>query len=357
VATPAPAANDPRGVNRIYEAPDFAGDPNAPVVALTFDDGPHPKFTPQILDILKAKGVQATFFMLGREAERHPDLVRRVVAEGHIIGNHTWAHPHLQGLAEDRFTAEIDRTTEVLESISGHDVVCTRPPYGDAQPDTVARLAAHGQASVVWSADSRDFEKPGADAIIGHSLAGLGPGSIILLHDGGGIRDQTIAALPHLIDQIRQRGFSFAPVCDGRPHRPEGHIDTLAGDTPESIHVAGWARDPDSDDPAPVRITLDGAVVFDGPADKARGDGLRGFDVRIPATPGAHQVCVVAVNVGLGSDRELGCATADAVEAPWFDRLGRYLGLLDSTERWEDAPAALSSEPLSDLVEILVPDP
>ena len=120
--------------------------------------------------------------------------------------------------------------------------------------------------------------------------------------------------------------------------------------------MAGWVRDPDSGDPAPVRVSLDGNVVFDGVADQPRGDGLRGFDVSIPAPPGTHQVCVLAVNVGLGSDRDLGCYTADAVEAPWFDRLGRYLGLLDSTERWEDAPPPLA-EPLTDLVELLVPDP
>jgi peptidoglycan/xylan/chitin deacetylase (PgdA/CDA1 family) len=155
------------------------------VVALTFDDGPHPVFTPQILDILTAKDVKATFFLVGREAERHPDLVRRIVAEGHIIGNHTWNHAHLQGLSEERFSFEIDHTTEVLEAISGQDVVCTRPPYGDAKPDTVERLAAHGQASVVWSADSRDFDKPGPGPIVDHSLEGLRPGSIVLLHDGG----------------------------------------------------------------------------------------------------------------------------------------------------------------------------
>jgi peptidoglycan/xylan/chitin deacetylase (PgdA/CDA1 family) len=354
-AAPGSAVNDPRGANRVFEAPDYAGDPAAPVVALTFDDGPHPEFTPKILDILKAKDVKATFFLVGREAERHPDLVRRIVAEGHIIGNHTWNHAHLQGLSEEQFSFEIDHTTEVLEAISGQDVVCTRPPYGDAKPDTVERLAAHGQASIVWSADSRDFDKPGPGPIVDHSLEGLRPGSIVLLHDGGGNRDQTIAALPQLIDAIRGRGYSIGPVCDSRPHRPEGYVDRVAGDAPESVHVVGWAKDPDSADGPTVRITVDGALAHEGPANGTRGDGHPGIDVTLPVAPGPHHVCLAVVNVGLGSDRDLGCYDATALEAPWFDRLGRYLGLLGTSERWEDAPPALASESLNELVEILVP--
>jgi hypothetical protein len=117
----------------------------------------------------------------------------------------------------------------------------------------------------------------------------------------------------------------------------------------------GWAKDPDSADGPTVRITVDGAVALEGPANGTRGDGHPGIDITLPVAPGPHHVCLAVVNVGLGSDRDLGCYDATALEAPWFDRLGRYLGLLDTAERWEDAPPALSSASLSELVEILVP--
>lgn len=354
-AVAAPRVADPRGANRLYEAPGFTGDPHAKVVALTFDDGPHPRYTPQILDILRDKGVKATFFMVGREAERHPEIVRRVVAEGHVVANHTWDHPHLEGMAEDRFSFQIDHTNQVLEQVSGQDVVCTRPPYGSSSPATVQRLAAHGQASIVWSADSSDFEKPGVDAIVANSLKGLTPGGIILLHDGGGKREQTVAALPRLIDELRARGYEPVPVCDGRPHKPDAHLDLVESQSPESVRVAGWARDPDTADPVAVRISVDGQVVHEGPASVARGDGQPGFDVTLPAPAGPHRVCVAVVNVGLGSDLDLGCHDRDVLEAPWYDRLGRYLGLLDSSERWEDAPEVLAAAPLEELLDRLVP--
>ena len=356
VATAAPRVADPRGANRVYEAPGFTGDPNAQVVALTFDDGPHPVYTPQILDILRDKGVKATFFMVGREAERHPDLVRRVVAEGHVVANHTWDHPHLEGMAEDRFSFQVDHTNQVLEQISGQDVVCTRPPYGSSSPATVGRLNAHGQASIVWSGDSSDFEKPGVDAIVNNSLKGLTPGGIILMHDGGGKREQTVAALPRLIDELRGRGYALVPVCDGRPHKPDAHLDSVESESPESVRLAGWARDPDSAEPVTIRVSLDGQVVHEGPASAAaRADGNPGFDVTVGAPPGPHRLCVVVVNIGLGSDVDLGCHDRNVLEAPWYDRLGRYLGLLEGSERFEDVPEVLAADPLEELIDTLVP--
>jgi peptidoglycan/xylan/chitin deacetylase (PgdA/CDA1 family) len=353
VADPARAA-DPRGANRVYDAPGGAHDASAKVVSLTFDDGPHPTFTPRVLDVLRAKGVQATFFMIGRQAERYPELVQQVAAAGHLIGNHTWNHAHLQGLPEDRFAFEVDHTRDVLESISGQQVVCTRPPYGDARPDTVQRLADHGQASVVWSADSEDFDKPGVDAIVRNALEHLGPGSIVLMHDGGGNRDQTIAALPRIIDEIRARGYQIVPVCDGREHRPSGYLDAVDAPEPESVHVAGWVKDPDSDGAPPIRVTIDGTTALDLPAAIARTDGRWGFDVELPAEPGERRVCATAGNLGLGHDVALGCWTVPVAEAPWFDRMARRLGLLAPTERFE-APSVLQDPTLVQLVELLVP--
>lgn len=354
VAAAAPSRGDPRGANLVYETPGWTGAPDAPVVALTFDDGPHPAYTPQILDILAAKGVQATFFLLGSEAERHPDIVRRIVADGHIVANHTWDHPHLPDLSEERFAHQIDHTNQVLESISGQEVVCARPPYGDARPDTVGRMAAHGLTSVVWTADSEDFQKRGADAVVANSLEGLRGGSIILLHDGGGTRDETIAALPRLIDEVRGRGFELVPVCDGRPHLPVGHVEVADSPSPEAIRVEGWASDPDAAEPAAVSVTLDGAVVHEGPAGVDRADEQLGFAVRVPAGPGEHSVCVTVRNVGMGHDVALGCFGVAVTEVPWYDRLGRYLGLLEGSERFA-APDAAGRDPLTEMVDTLIP--
>lgn len=363
VATAAPGSNDPRGANRVYEAPGTARDPAAPVIALTFDDGPNPTYTPQILDILKANGIQATFFMVGRDAEKHPDLVRRVVAEGHVIGNHTWDHAHLSRLSDEQFNAQIDRTTQVLQSISGQEVVCTRPPYGDANPATVAKLAQHGQASVVWSADSRDFEKPGAGAIAQHALAGLTPGGIILVHDGGGDRTQTIAALQPIIDGIRAQGYAFATACDRRSHKPTGAFDGVRSTEPETFTASGWARDPDTTDPTRVQVYIDGTMVQEIVADGARPDlaappdDRHGFSVSGPAAPGDHQVCVKVLNAGLGDTTvELGCQPVTVLPTPWYDQLGRLLTLLDQEERWDAPPPLAAGDALETLVDTLLPD-
>jgi peptidoglycan/xylan/chitin deacetylase (PgdA/CDA1 family) len=355
LAAPAPASTDPRGANLLPDAPGFSGDRAAPVVSLTFDDGPHPEFTPPILDILRDKGAKATFFELGRQAEAHPDLVRRIVAEGHTIGNHTWNHVHLRGLSEDRFRFEVDHSAEVLQSISGQEVVCTRPPYGDADPATVQRLAAHGQASVVWSADSQDYEKPGVAAIVANALKGLRPGGIILFHDGGGNRAQTIAALPQVIDQIRARGYEIVPACSGGSHRPSGEMAAVS-EVPETLHVSGWARDPDTDQPLTVRVTVDGEQVAELTADTARAEGGRAFDTTVPAAPGDRKVCATAVNAGLGTgDGDLGCTTVSVAKTPWYDSLGRALGLLDDRARFEEPGAVPADGALSALVQVLFP--
>jgi peptidoglycan/xylan/chitin deacetylase (PgdA/CDA1 family) len=362
LAAPAPAANDPRGINRTYEAPGTAQDPNAPVVALTFDDGPS-QYTPAILDILKQYGVQATFFEIGRQVEARADVVRRIVAEGHVLGNHTWDHAHLTKLDDARFASEVDQTTQVIERVSGQEVVCTRPPYGDANAATIAKLAAHGQTSVVWSADSRDFEKPGVAAIVHNALSGLRPGAIILMHDGGGDRSETIAALPQIIQQIRAKGYGFVTACDKRVHKPSGHLDAVASNQAETLTAAGWATDPDTSDPITVQVTLDGKPVAEARADRPHpgtGDG-HGFSVDLPVASGEHEVCVIARNAGLGhTDVQLGCAKATPLPAPWYDRLGRALGLLGKSERWElPAPPlpAPADQALQGLIDTLLPAP
>ncbi|MBB4840219.1 cellulose synthase/poly-beta-1,6-N-acetylglucosamine synthase-like glycosyltransferase/spore germination protein YaaH/peptidoglycan/xylan/chitin deacetylase (PgdA/CDA1 family) [Sphingomonas kyeonggiensis] len=194
-------------------------------VALTFDDGPDPDWTPKILDILKAKQVTGTFFMIGENAMAEPFLVRRVVDEGNEIGSHTFTHPNL-ALASARGTRiELNATQRLLEAYTGRSVRLFRAPYfGDAEPTTadelIPALTAQraGYTNVGLHVDPNDWQRPGTDEIVNTVLREVEAGNyeqsgqIILLHDGGGDRSQTIAALPRIIDALRAKGYQFVPV-------------------------------------------------------------------------------------------------------------------------------------------------
>lgn len=186
-------------------------------VMLTFDDGPSVPYTGQILDILRAKNVKATFFLCGASAERYPELVRRIRDEGHEIGNHTWSHPWLYLAGREAMAAEIDRTQDVLEKITGTRPVWFRPPYGVRGFPLPGLLRERGMKMMLWSDRGRDGALD-ADGIAGITLAQLHPGAIVLLHDGfeakaPGLVDRsaTVAALPRIIDGARRAGYRFAP--------------------------------------------------------------------------------------------------------------------------------------------------
>ena len=188
-------------------------------VALTFDDGPDPKWTPRVLDILKANGVTATFFLVGANAEKYPDLVRRIVAEGHEIGNHTYYHPNLAACWPEHIRLELNATQLLLETITGRSTTLFRPPYNaDTSPSSLADLAPLRIANdlnylvVLENIDPQDWARPGADVILQRIKQQRRDGSIILLHDAGGDRSQTVAALPRIIDWLETRGDTIVPL-------------------------------------------------------------------------------------------------------------------------------------------------
>jgi cellulose synthase/poly-beta-1,6-N-acetylglucosamine synthase-like glycosyltransferase/peptidoglycan/xylan/chitin deacetylase (PgdA/CDA1 family)/spore germination protein YaaH len=188
-----------------------AGEPHQ--VAITFDDGPDPEWTPQILDILKAANVKAAFFLVGANAEQYPALVRRIVEEGHEIGNHTYYHPNLALCWPEHIRIELNATQLLLETITGRSTTLFRPPYAaDTSPSKVSELMPLNLAQelgylvVLENIDPQDWARPGADVILQRVKQQRHDGSIILLHDAGGDREQTVEALPRILDYLKARG-------------------------------------------------------------------------------------------------------------------------------------------------------
>jgi len=198
----------------IYTTIVHQGSAVADGVTLTFDDGPDPEWTPQILDILKEKGVKATFFVVGANVEQSPSLLRRMVREGHTVGIHTYTHPNIALVSEERAKLEFNASQRLIEAISGRSTILFRPPYNaDTNPHEPEELVpiklaqSLGYITVSEDIDPEDWLRPGTQAIVDNVRLGrmLG-GDIVLLHDAGGDRRQTVAALPQIIDYLRLRG-------------------------------------------------------------------------------------------------------------------------------------------------------
>ncbi|GAA0958006.1 polysaccharide deacetylase family protein [Kribbella koreensis] len=188
------------GSTAVASADDWTLTNDGKVVYLTFDDGPQVTYTPQVLRVLARHHAKATFFVLGREAAAHPELVELARSQGHHIGNHSWDHPMLTHLPLKRIREEI---------FSGVKSKCFRPPYRDTNATVAAVAAANHQRQILWDVDTNDWEKPGAAAIEHEILRGARPGAIILMHDGGGTRTQTVAALDRALTKLTARGYTF----------------------------------------------------------------------------------------------------------------------------------------------------
>ena len=189
------------------------GDRGGAEIALTFDDGPNPPYTGRILDILDRYGVPATFFCVGLHASAHQEEMARIAAAGHRIGNHTWSHPFLPDLSWAQLIEQVRRTSDTIAEWGGaEDPMLFRPPYGSCTPDIVAWLAGLYVTVVLSDVDPFDWALPGPTEIARIVLARAKPGSILLLHDGGGDRSQTVAALPGVIEGLLDRGLRFVPV-------------------------------------------------------------------------------------------------------------------------------------------------
>ena len=211
-------------------------------VALTFDDGPDAEWTPRILKILKDEGVPATFFVTGEKAIAHPGLLRQMVRDGHNIGNHTYSHPDLSHSSPDMVRLELNSTQRVVQAYTGRSIRLFRAPFfGDAEPTTdneigpALQAQKMGYTNVGLHVDSEDWQRPGAAAIVKNVLEGVHldrsdySGQIVLLHDAGGDREQTIAALPKIIQTLKAQGYRFVTVGDLVGLSPDQVMPQLAG--------------------------------------------------------------------------------------------------------------------------------
>lgn len=197
-----------------------------PYVALTFDDGPNPNTTPQVLDILRRHGVKATFFVVGQSAARHKDIVARAAAEGHEIGSHTWDHPSLTKLSHEGIVSQMDRTAAAIREATGRMPAVMRPPYGATNKTIIDFLVSrYGTPSILWSVDTQDWRHPGVDVVIHRAVDPVKNGSIILLHD---IHASTLAAVDGVVRGLLARGFKLVTVSEliemGRRAASEGGI-------------------------------------------------------------------------------------------------------------------------------------
>jgi peptidoglycan-N-acetylglucosamine deacetylase len=192
-------------------------------IALTFDDGPAPPFTEKILDILRDRKVPATFFVCGKNVERHPEIVRRIAQDGHTLGNHTFSHPFLYFCSRQKIADEIERTQIAVERAAGVRPSVFRPPYGSRWLGLMGVLRAQGMKLVMWSATGYDW-KFQTSGVVRSALEELAPGAVVLLHDGHGVyppqefdRSNTVQALPEIIDKAREAGFDFVELSQFFP--------------------------------------------------------------------------------------------------------------------------------------------
>lgn len=175
-------------------------------VALTFDDGPHPVYTPEMLDLLKEKNVKATFFLLGEQVEQYPDIVKRMSEEGHLIGNHSYKHEQLSKLSSVQACSQVNRTNELIYSITGKYPEYLRPPFGDWKDDLDCEV---NMVEVLWDVDTLDWSSQNKDKVVNKVMNNVEDGDIILMHDS---YESTVQATGEIIDRLQEEGYEFVTV-------------------------------------------------------------------------------------------------------------------------------------------------
>ena len=192
--------------------PLFNGSTHIPEIALTFDDGPNPYYTPQVLAVLQRYGIKATFFDVGYLIADFPNIVRQEHNQGNIVANHSWSHPVLTNFSAQGIQSQLTSTTNIIQATIGVRPTFFRPPYGAINTQVLAQARNLHYTTVMWDGSAEDWELPGVSTIVNKTLYYAHDGAILLLHDGGGNRAETVAALPIIISTLQSRGFKFVTV-------------------------------------------------------------------------------------------------------------------------------------------------
>lgn len=195
--------------NERYGEVFWRGDGSRRRVALTFDDGPHPPYTDGVLEVLAREEVTASFFLIGRQVRKYPDLARRLAAAGHLVGSHTENHQNLLFCGASRSLDEITRGHDTLAAALGQASDWFRPPWGFRSPRTLRQLRQLRLQTALWTYDPRDWQRPSPRTLTARVVDNAAPGAIVLLHDGGGDRSATVKALPEIIARLKGHGYKL----------------------------------------------------------------------------------------------------------------------------------------------------
>lgn len=198
------------------------------IVALTFDDGPHPVYTPQILDILDRYQAKATFFMIGNRMEKYPEIVKEVSARGHLIANHTYTHPsNLRAESQENIKQEVARCQQTMERLSGQDTYLFRPPRGILNREIIEMLHKHGYTVVLWSISADHHDAPTPEMMAARVIKHIHPGEIILVHDGRtDLRWKDVEATRLIVKNLSEQGYRFVTLEALAPHMLVKQKDT-----------------------------------------------------------------------------------------------------------------------------------
>lgn len=212
-AAKAPAPAEPKQAKKVY----YSAETSEKLIALTFDDGPDKNYTPLILDILKENEIKGTFFIIGKNAKENPEVLQRIAAEGHAIGNHTWDHINVAKAAPPELKKQLLSTSQLIHTLTGQKDTIMRAPFGALSENASSEINRLGYSIVQWDVDTRDWAGTESGKIVSVVKAGTKSGSIILMHSAGGKGgklDNTVAALPALIADLKQQGYQFITVND-----------------------------------------------------------------------------------------------------------------------------------------------
>src|SRR4051812_33868270 len=185
---------------------------DGPYIALTFDDGPNATLTPKLLDLLAARHLKATFYVVGQNAADHPDILKRAIREGHEIGNHSWSHPNLGKMSDEAVRRELQKTDDAIAAAIGKRPILMRPPYGSLTARQKKWIHDEfGYRIIIWDVDPLDWKRPGPSVVTARILKETKAGSIVLAHD---IHPPTIEAMPKTFDQLIEKGFKSVTVTE-----------------------------------------------------------------------------------------------------------------------------------------------